>query len=95
MDNGVPHSAPDGQYLVNEIRTNGPKLGLKLGFVWNRTKSEDLYASVGGERRLILDELSHFDRYPVDMIVEVSHPCVIYEFGHKFIQHSDLMVRDI
>ncbi|CAG2164510.1 unnamed protein product [Oppiella nova] len=63
-----------GQYLVNEIQTNGTKLGLKLGFVWNRTKTEALYDSVGGDKGLILDELTHVDRYKVDLIVEIGSP---------------------
>ena len=75
---------------MDNIQTNGPKLGLKLGFVWNRTKTALLESTV--DKHLILEKLSDFDKFDVDLIVEVSHPIIIHEFGAQFIRHSDLMV---
>ena len=83
-------SLSSGQYIVDQIDTNGSELGLKLGFVWNRTKTTLLEAKI--DRKLVLDQLTDFDKFSVDLIVEVSHPQVIRDYGTRFIKHSDLMV---
>jgi hypothetical protein len=79
-----------GQYLVDQILTNGHELGLQLAFVWNRTKTNQLNSIV--DNSLILDDLKDFVKYEVDLIVEVSHPIITRQFGAEFLKHSDFMV---
>jgi len=79
-----------GQYLVDQILTNGHELGLQLAFVWNRTKTDELNSIV--DKTLILDDLKDFVKYEVDIIVEVSHPIITRQFGAEFLKHSDFMI---
>lgn len=43
-------------------------------------------------KELILKDLNDFQKRPVDLIIEVSHPKVIKEYGVKFLNSAHLMV---
>lgn len=78
-----------GQYLVERILKEGPGLGLKLSFVWNRN-TDKLKGLVADE--LILGDLSTFAERHCDVIVEVCHPQIVKEFGVHFLAESHFMV---
>ncbi|XP_028267688.1 aspartate dehydrogenase domain-containing protein [Parambassis ranga] len=78
-----------GQYLVERILTDGPGLGLTLGFVWNRN-IDKLRGSVPDE--LMLADLSSFAERRCDVIVEVCHPQIVKDFGLRFMSQCHLMV---
>uniref|UniRef100_A0A8V5GMX5 Aspartate dehydrogenase domain-containing protein n=1 Tax=Melopsittacus undulatus TaxID=13146 RepID=A0A8V5GMX5_MELUD len=76
-----------GQFLVEQLLTRGPSLGLTLGFVWTRGGALE---GVPPQLRLLdLKELPHRD---VELVVEVAHPCVATEYGEEILSHADFML---
>jgi aspartate dehydrogenase len=63
----------------------------EIAFVWNRTVER-----VREDKRItedqILESLSDFQTKNPTLIVEVSHPKIIAEFGTAFLQYADLFV---
>uniref|UniRef100_A0A8C6UJS3 Aspartate dehydrogenase domain-containing protein n=1 Tax=Neogobius melanostomus TaxID=47308 RepID=A0A8C6UJS3_9GOBI len=78
-----------GQFLVEQLLSEGPGLGLKLEFVWNRN-ADKLGGVVSDE--FILGDLSSFAERQCDVIVEVCHPQIVKEFGVQFLSKSHFMV---
>jgi predicted dinucleotide-utilizing enzyme len=78
-----------GQHLCRAIQ-NEPSLchRFKLAFVWN------LYVDEIGDEipaELRLAELREFASYEPDLIVEVAHPCITWEYGTRFLAVADYM----
>uniref|UniRef100_A0A8C3NQV4 Uncharacterized protein n=1 Tax=Geospiza parvula TaxID=87175 RepID=A0A8C3NQV4_GEOPR len=73
------------QFLVSQLLSRGPSVGLSLAFVWAR-RWEALEALPPALRLRDLSELG------VDLVVEVAHPCVTQEHGEDILAHADLMV---
>ncbi|XP_074553468.1 aspartate dehydrogenase domain-containing protein [Halichoeres trimaculatus] len=78
-----------GQYLVGRILKDGAALGLSLAFVWNRN-SDKLKGLVPDD--LIISDLSTFAERRCDVIIEVCHPLIVKEFGHRFLSQSHFLV---
>ncbi|KAM6996708.1 aspartate dehydrogenase domain-containing protein isoform 1-T1 [Passerculus sandwichensis] len=77
-----------GQFLVSQLLSRGPSVGLSLAFVWAR-RWEALEALPPALR---LRELSDLPGTGVDLVVEVAHPCVTQEHGEDILGHADLML---
>ncbi|XP_030826642.1 putative L-aspartate dehydrogenase [Camarhynchus parvulus] len=77
-----------GQFLVSQLLSRGPSVGLSLAFVWAR-RWEALEALPPALR---LRDLSELPSTGVDLVVEVAHPCVTQEHGEDILAHADLMV---
>ncbi|KAM8927503.1 aspartate dehydrogenase domain-containing protein [Pelodytes ibericus] len=78
-----------GMYLVNQIQENGQKHQLELAFVWNRSV-EKLEGRVAPD--IQLRDLSQFHERRADLIVEVAHPCIVKEYGERFLSVANLLI---
>eukprot|EP01096_Ripella_sp_DP13-Kostka_P009370 TRINITY_DN3600_c0_g1_i1.p1 TRINITY_DN3600_c0_g1~~TRINITY_DN3600_c0_g1_i1.p1 ORF type:complete len:320 (+),score=140.60 TRINITY_DN3600_c0_g1_i1:70-960(+) len=83
-----------GKYLVHQVLEKPVVDGIEyqIAFIWNRTPSrisDDLPAHL---HHLILEDLNAFEQKPADLIIEVSHPDIVAEFGEKFVSVSDFLV---
>ncbi|TRZ05776.1 hypothetical protein HGM15179_021331, partial [Zosterops borbonicus] len=75
------------QFLVSQLLSHGPALGLSLSFVWSRSGG-----ALGAlPPHLHLPDLSHLPRTGVDLVVEVAHPCLAQEHGEDILRHADFM----
>ena len=74
--------------MVQKILNDGEMLGIKLAFVWNRSKITGRLDS----RIPILSNLEHLGEHKVDLIVEVCHPDIIKQYGAFLLTHADLLV---
>lgn len=74
---------------MEKLLSEGPGLGLKLEFVWNRN-ADKLKGVVSDE--FILRDLTSFVERQSDVIVEVCHPQIVKEFGVQFLSKSHFMV---
>jgi len=78
-----------GQHLCRSI-LNEPSLchRFKLAFVWNLEVDE-----IGDEipEELRLADLDNFARSEPDLIVEVAHPCITWDYGTRFMEVADYM----
>ncbi|XP_041377279.1 putative L-aspartate dehydrogenase isoform X2 [Gigantopelta aegis] len=79
-------SSQGGQYLVKEIKD---RKNVQLVFVWNRTITS-LIEHV--DKELILEDLTRFKQFSVDLIVEVAHPDITRQYGPQFLSHADYMI---
>ncbi|XP_072777671.1 aspartate dehydrogenase domain-containing protein [Taeniopygia guttata] len=77
-----------GQFLVSQLMSLGPSLGLSLAFVWTR-RPEALRALPPDLR---LADLRQLPSTGVALVVEVAHPCVVQEHGEDILGHADLML---
>ncbi|XP_058715735.1 aspartate dehydrogenase domain-containing protein-like [Poecile atricapillus] len=77
-----------GQFLVSQLLSQGPSLGLSLVFVWARRGG----ALEPLPPELRLTDLRQLPDTGVHLVVEVAHPCVVQEHGEDILRHADLMV---
>uniref|UniRef100_A0A674GY86 Aspartate/homoserine dehydrogenase NAD-binding domain-containing protein n=1 Tax=Taeniopygia guttata TaxID=59729 RepID=A0A674GY86_TAEGU len=77
-----------GQFLVSQLMSLGPSLGLSLAFVWTR-RPEALQEL---PPHLRLADLRQLPSTGVALVVEVAHPCVVQEHGEDILGHADLML---
>jgi hypothetical protein len=84
-----------GEFFVRAVHSDPAVAArLEVAFVWNRSAEKVAAAIAEG----VLTEAQHlrdldaFASVPVDLIVEVSHPDVIRDYGERFLQHADLMI---
>ncbi|XP_064612812.1 aspartate dehydrogenase domain-containing protein-like [Liolophura sinensis] len=75
-----------GQYLVDAILENP---SLELAFVWNRSKTV-FEGKVKPD--YILEDLSAFRDRKADLIIEVAHPGISFQYGAEFLTQTDYMV---
>lgn len=75
-----------GKFLTNAILKHDQ---LELAFVWNRTKSA-FDQSIDSKH--ILEHLEQCPERKPDLIVEVSHPLVVQQFGELFLKTCDFML---
>ncbi|XP_053461630.1 aspartate dehydrogenase domain-containing protein isoform X1 [Nycticebus coucang] len=78
-----------GQFLVSHLLAQGPELGLKLVFVWNRDPGR-MAGSV--PLSLQLQNLADLGERHPDLVVEVAHPQIIHESGAQILHHANLLV---
>lgn len=64
---------------------------LELAFVWNRSPAR----LSGVPRALLLEDISHFEEFGADLIVELCHPSVTREHGAAFLHHADYMISSV
>ena len=88
MQIGIVGYGKLGKYLTNFILDQGDKHGLKLAFVWNRTKDK----LIDVESSLVLNDLLDLNKKSVDLIVEVSHPNLVQEHGVLFLSVANLLI---
>ncbi|MBN93477.1 MAG: hypothetical protein CL928_05295 [Deltaproteobacteria bacterium] len=78
-----------GQHLSRSILLN-PSLNerFQLAFVWNLE-----IADIGDEvpEELRLEHLDDFARYEPDLVVEVAHPTITWNYGTRFLEVADYM----
>ncbi|XP_053824379.1 aspartate dehydrogenase domain-containing protein isoform X2 [Vidua chalybeata] len=77
-----------GQFLVSQLLSQGPSVGLSLCFVWARRQG----ALEALPPPLRLGDLRELPSTGVDLVVEVAHPCVAQEHGEDILGHADLML---
>ncbi|XP_066031025.1 aspartate dehydrogenase domain-containing protein-like [Chamaea fasciata] len=77
-----------GQFLVSQLLSHGPPLGLSLSFVWAR--SAGALQALPPDLRLA--DLRHLPSTGVDLVVEVAHPCLAQEHGEDILRHADFML---
>ena len=78
-----------GQYLVDKILSQ--PADFELSFIWNRNSSvieedERIHPSK------VLQDLQDFDKYEVDLILEVAHPIITLQYGATFLERADYFV---
>jgi len=76
-----------GKYLVQKI-LDANKNDMELVFVWNRSEITDQSL----DSKYILKDLNEFDKYEVDIIIEVAHPKITENYGDKFLKHASYMI---
>ncbi len=78
-----------GQHLCRSI-LNEPSLRhrFQLAFLWN-LNPEDIGDEIPAELRL--DNLDDFESRGADLIVEVAHPCITWDYGARFLATADYM----
>ncbi|KAM9510602.1 aspartate dehydrogenase domain-containing protein isoform 1-T2 [Guaruba guarouba] len=76
-----------GRFLVGQLLTRGPPLGLTLGFVWTRGGALD-----GVPPPLQLRDLKELPHMDVELVVEVAHPSVAMEYGEEILRRADFML---
>jgi len=78
-----------GQHLCRSIMSE-PSLRhrFQLAFVWNLVPE-----AIGDEipADLRLGELDDFESRKADLIVEVAHPCITWDYGARFLAAADYM----
>lgn len=80
-----------GQYLFQHILSEPLCNQLEVAFIWNRTiQTVKDFPSV--QESWILEDLSKFESFNADIIVEVSHPDIIKNYGAQFLSKADLFV---
>ena len=76
-----------GQHLSSAL-LNNPQLkeNNQLVFVWNRKVDK-----IGLEipKNLILEKIENFKEFAPDLIVEVAHPMITFDWGEKFLKSCD------
>ncbi|XP_048252420.1 putative L-aspartate dehydrogenase isoform X2 [Haliotis rufescens] len=77
-----------GQYLVQQINSRSD---VELAFVWNRTVSA-LKESRQIRPEQILEDVSDFEKYRADLVVEVAHPSITQQYGPDILQKADYMI---
>lgn len=81
-----------GEYLVKCILEDEKlRKQFQIGFVWNRTV-EKVTVDSKIKPHQILKSLDDFESVKVDLVVEVSHPKIIAEYGERFLKHANLFV---
>jgi len=78
-----------GQHLSRAILTQ-PSLchRFKLAFVWNLVP-EDIGDEIPGDLRLA--NLDDFAQHEPDLVVEVAHPTITWDYGTRFLEVADYM----
>jgi predicted dinucleotide-utilizing enzyme len=89
-----------GQFLAHNILANEKVSHLfEIHMIWNRTPekieqyfSKELPGSF--KKEWVLENLSDFaTQFPdVQLLIEVSHPSIIQQYGEQFLAHCDLFV---
>lgn len=79
-----------GGDVYRRIR-DGAAPHLEIAFVWNRS----LARLSGVPRELLLEDLSHFEEFGADLIVELCHPSVTREHGAAFLRRADYMISSV
>jgi len=80
-----------GQFIVNAILKD-PEIskGFELAFIWNR--SIERVICDDRLKEFVLSDLNDFPSRKPDLIIEVSHPTIVAEYGEKFLEHADFLV---
>lgn len=60
----------------------------ELVYVWNRSEITDSNL----DKKYILSDLNEFNKYNVDIIIEVAHPIISEQYGVKFLEYADYMI---
>lgn len=76
-----------GQYLYQKFQTHAR---FQVAFVWNRTEEKVREYSLPST--LILGNLSEFDSFHPDVIVEVASPEITHQHGHLFLQQCHYVI---
>ena len=79
-----------GSFLYQEINLH-PEYGLEIAFVHEtiREKTEGL------PKRIILDRMEDFERFKVDVVVEVAHPDAVRNYGSLVLERTDLFMLSV
>ena len=74
-----------GQHLVQTIHETE---GVELAFVWNRDPLS-IGPEISSEQKL--ERLDRFKQFNPDLVVEVAHPVITWEYGTHFLSHCDYL----
>ena len=74
-----------GRHLAQVIHATA---GVELAFVWNRDPN-GIGSEISLEQRL--ERLEDFERFQPDLVVEVAHPVITWEYGAHFLSHCDYL----
>ena len=83
-----------GKYLVQKLLETPTVEGIdyQIAFIWNRTSERIRQDLPPQHHGLILEDLNLFEERGADLIIEVSHPNIVAEFGERFTHHADFLV---
>lgn len=76
-----------GQYLYDKLRSH---LQFEVVFIWNRSQNKLQEKSVPIE--LILTNITDFESYNADLIIEVASPEISHDFGHLFLSKCNYLI---
>lgn len=72
---------------LNEL----PDTDIEIAFVYNRSADR----RAGMPPALVLEDLSRFEEYEADLIVEMAHPAITREFGAAFLRRADYLITSV
>jgi aspartate dehydrogenase len=75
-----------GAYVYEQL-TSRPELGLEVAFVYNRSREKTAKLPSG----IVLEKLEDFASREADLIVELAHPNITYDYGTTFLRQTDYM----
>ena len=74
-----------GRHLAQVIHETE---GVELAFVWNRDPN-GIGSEIASDQRL--ERLEEFERFHPNLVVEVAHPIITWEYGARFLSHCDYL----
>src|SRR5690606_1982333 len=80
-----------GAYLCGRLLDDALSGRFELAFVWNRT-TERVLGGPPAVAAACLADLADFASRQADVIIEVSHPRIIADWGVRFLEQADLVV---
>ena len=79
-------------FLVNKVLTQGANVGMELAFVCDLFAPESVANSTEIPEPCKISDLSDFERFKADLIVEAAHPNVSKEYGARILNSADFMI---
>ena len=79
-------------FLVHKVLTQGADSGMELAFVCDLFAPESVAESTEIPEPCKINDLSDFERFNADLIVEAAHPNVSKEYGARILNSADYMI---
>ena len=79
-------------FLVKKVLTQGMHAGMELAFVCDLFAPEVVASSTEIPDGCKINDLSDFERFNADLIVEAAHPNVSKQYGARILESADYMI---
>ena len=78
--------------LVQKVLTEGANAGMELAFVCDLFAPDAVANCTEIPNKCKIRDLSDFERFKADLIVEAAHPNVSKEYGTRILDSADYMI---
>ena len=79
-------------FLVNKVLIHGADVGMELAFVCDLFAPESVAKSLEIPEPCKIADLSDFEHFKADLIVEAAHPNVSRDYGVRILSSADYMI---